>query len=1463
MADNEVNAKLTADTEEARKNVDKLGDSFDEAAESAEDASKEAESFGDRMSKIGGKLTGVGTALSVGVTAPILGIAGAAVQMGLEAVEAESLFDTSFGNMADAARQWSMETSDALGLNEFELRRQSATMFTMVESMGIGRQAAFDMATGITTLAGDMASFFNMNPDEAFNKLRAGITGEAEPLKALGILVTENMIKQTDFAQAILATGRQMTEQEKVMARYHAIMEQTSTAQGDLARTAESPANRIRRMGESIKEAGTKLGLALIPAVERVLPLLEKGVQVIERVVQKFSELPGGVQDTIIVLVGLVAAAGPALVIAGQLVTAWGSVAGAMGAAAPKIASAASSLSTAAPAIGGFAKSLPGMVTGLGGLAKGATLAGAGVVGLKIAAAGLVGVGIGKMMNEAAIATRGYRDAADETIEKVGLFKVGLSLIPDILGGIVARGKDFLGWLVELPGRIFDWVSSLDIVQGSIAAVQGALEMLGPVGDAVVWAFNAIGDAATFVWDKIKEAFGAIGPLIVGVQEKIQSLGEWLFKAAPAMEPFKNATEEQMKAFEAFKKEQDAATKAWREGQGALQDLTKAEKDAGAATKMSAEEAKKAAAAREREAKVTKSLADALGTSGLVNAMNQTNRGLEELNRRGEELSSQGLDKVIKQVAKLKAEGVPLTGALKAWDDQVKANAANLTPLADVIKTMPLPELSDDINELAGDMDFGSSSADAFNDSLIDNSDSLTAAQRAAMGMPPAIVNVGDAMDTFGGQIENVSHLLTTLGMDGDSVVGSLLGSFTSLTSGLSGIFKAGGGGGGLGGLFSGLKNIFAEGGKGLTGGFMKTIGGIANLAGPIAAIAGPAISGIGKLIGGLFKSEAEKIAKDVERDFGVEISEGLSKAIEQTAKDFGTGRREATLLNLSDIIGEAGGIEEAGGIQKISKDINELLDMVAMGTVPAEEGLKEVGKSFGLMADAALEAGGIVDAGMLEIIQRTKGLGDEVPEVAAFIKDQLSQAAEGIGKVIGGIQLVDKQDAQDQATIFAGAFFATLEQEGLLAAVDAFQPAFEKLKETIADAGIEGVDFGGVERLFEIAGKEEFRPLIEGVEGLNDALVGMANSGYLTADSFSAFQRQGQSAFEQLQAAGLSQQESLQQIAPFLQSAIDAAERFGIPLDENTQSLIAQAEAAGIAFETDPMNKMADALVVIAELLGATDEQLAGLGETATATGEQMSGAFGEGVAEPMVEGVGKISEGLQKIHGDIEILPDTAGEAVTGIQDAFASGSEGIVEGLAPISDAMANEIREAGEDTSSAIDASFKSTNEAIKSGLGEVSQTFELQVVPAANAAASATDKIAASARAAAEAARSIEFPEGPRGGEGGDIQAAAGFRGVLGRDTLIQAHRGEFVNILSPADTRAMDFRHAQNGMGPRVSRELVGGETRIEGDEINITFVASGNRQQDESTLEKLLKELDERDGAKRRELQNMLGVRT
>lgn len=187
-----------------------------------------------------------------------------------DVVESENLIKESFGNNLQAIIQWSDGLQSTLKLNGVEVRKAAAVFNVMFESMGLTSGEALDMSKSLTMLAHDMASFYNLSPEEAFIKLKAGITGESEPLKALGILVNETTVKNKALEMGIVGVGDALTEQQKVQARYALIMESTSKAQGDLARTMDSGANKARAFGTQVQLATVAVGAGSAKAQEHV-----------------------------------------------------------------------------------------------------------------------------------------------------------------------------------------------------------------------------------------------------------------------------------------------------------------------------------------------------------------------------------------------------------------------------------------------------------------------------------------------------------------------------------------------------------------------------------------------------------------------------------------------------------------------------------------------------------------------------------------------------------------------------------------------------------------------------------------------------------------------------------------------------------------------------------------------------------------------------------------------------------------------------------------------------------------------------------------------------------------------------------------------------------------------------------------------------------------------------------------
>ena len=280
MTIDELQVLITANTNNLKKEIDKTNSVIKGLKKNADSQSKGIMNVFSKL-KVGLAALGIGKVIKD------------SIQYGMDAVESDSLFSTSLGKYANEVYDWSDKVSSALGLNAVEIRKNTGVIYNMTSSMGLAEKQALTMSKGVTLLANDMASFYNLNTDEAFNKLRAGITGETEPLKALGILVDENTIKQVAYSEGIATTGSELTQQQKVLARYVAILKQTGNAQGDLARTLDSPANLFRRLKTEITNCATALGSIFMPLIQTVVPYLISFVKIVGNAINGLATFLG------------------------------------------------------------------------------------------------------------------------------------------------------------------------------------------------------------------------------------------------------------------------------------------------------------------------------------------------------------------------------------------------------------------------------------------------------------------------------------------------------------------------------------------------------------------------------------------------------------------------------------------------------------------------------------------------------------------------------------------------------------------------------------------------------------------------------------------------------------------------------------------------------------------------------------------------------------------------------------------------------------------------------------------------------------------------------------------------------------------------------------------------------------------------------------------------------------------
>ena len=206
-----------------------------------------------------------------------------AVDLGSQITEVENVVDVSFGSMSDKAYQFASTAKEQFGLSELAAKTYSGTMMAMLKSSGVAQNAASDMSITLAGLAGDMASFFNLDTDVAFQKIRAGISGEIEPLRQLGINMSVANMEAYALSQGITTSYNAMTQAEKATLRYNYLMSVTSDMQGDFARTAGTWANQVRLLTLNFQSLSAVIGQGLIagilPAIQALNVLMSKLMQ--------------------------------------------------------------------------------------------------------------------------------------------------------------------------------------------------------------------------------------------------------------------------------------------------------------------------------------------------------------------------------------------------------------------------------------------------------------------------------------------------------------------------------------------------------------------------------------------------------------------------------------------------------------------------------------------------------------------------------------------------------------------------------------------------------------------------------------------------------------------------------------------------------------------------------------------------------------------------------------------------------------------------------------------------------------------------------------------------------------------------------------------------------------------------------------------------------------------------------
>ena len=295
-----------------------LRNATDEVDKTADDMKRSFADVGRSWQQTGQSMMKAGAVMSGAVTAPLVLFGTHAVQAASDAGEMQSAFEVVFGKMAGDVREWAEATGNAMGRSTQEIQR-GALAFQELFGKALDPAKATEMSKQFAVLTQDLASFKNLSNEVAQQKLFSGLTGEAEPLRAVGVFINDAAVEAKLLEMGLEKVNGKFTDQQKILGRAALIQEQLSAANGDVIRTSDGLANRQRAAQAAFEELSVTVGNVLIPALA---PLVTMAADLLNA----FSELDPGLQTFIIGAAAVAAAIGPMLVAIGAVVSAVGTL---------------------------------------------------------------------------------------------------------------------------------------------------------------------------------------------------------------------------------------------------------------------------------------------------------------------------------------------------------------------------------------------------------------------------------------------------------------------------------------------------------------------------------------------------------------------------------------------------------------------------------------------------------------------------------------------------------------------------------------------------------------------------------------------------------------------------------------------------------------------------------------------------------------------------------------------------------------------------------------------------------------------------------------------------------------------------------------------------------------------------------------------------------------------------------
>lgn len=224
-----------------------------------------------------------------------------------DANETLNVLDASFKDQQERVMTWAKNLSDAAGRSEYAMREMAGTLGAVLNPMlEYNSEAVAGLSMDLAHLTVDLGSFYNAAEPDVLIALRAGITGEAEPLKRFGIVMNQAALEAFRLREGIKGNIKTMSVAEKTMLRYQFIMDATQAAQGDAIKTSKGWANATKMLSARLRDFSTRIGLMLMPSLEKTLQgligatdALEPFGNMIGRALKSVMEFVGWIVDLV------------------------------------------------------------------------------------------------------------------------------------------------------------------------------------------------------------------------------------------------------------------------------------------------------------------------------------------------------------------------------------------------------------------------------------------------------------------------------------------------------------------------------------------------------------------------------------------------------------------------------------------------------------------------------------------------------------------------------------------------------------------------------------------------------------------------------------------------------------------------------------------------------------------------------------------------------------------------------------------------------------------------------------------------------------------------------------------------------------------------------------------------------------------------------------------------------------